>query len=173
MKFRFLAILILLLPMCVKAEWSFVNKVDDFTDEKVMFTSFSNDEHEIQLSYQDNAVWMFISRKKIGTIEPDGLIELRVDKSDVRLIDPVKSKSLAKLLGRSTFQWEPATVGFLLWHGDESEGCGYVGQLLAGEQLRIRYQTSGLARTSFAVNLEDADKAIIGGLALTKCGNAT
>ncbi|PSF15373.1 hypothetical protein [Marinobacter shengliensis] len=104
------------------------------------------------------------------TFEPNGLIEMRVDKNETMVVDPEKSKRLAELLGKPTFQWEPATVGFLLWHGSEEEGCGYVGQLLQGQELKVRYQTNSLERDTFSANLAGAKQSIINGLGLTKCG---
>jgi len=162
---------IMLLTYTANADWVSVNKVDDFTDERVQYTAFSDADHRIQLSHEGESVWMFVTRKKIGTFEPDGLIELRVDKNDVRTVDPTKMKRLAKITGRPTFQWEPATVGFLIWHGVEKEGCGYVGELLQGQELKVRYQTNSLERDTFNVSLIGAKEEIIGGLGLTICGN--
>ncbi|MBS3998728.1 MAG: hypothetical protein KGZ67_15560 [Hydrogenophaga sp.] len=161
---------ILFFAQAAYAEWIFVNKVDEFTDKQVRYAAYSDAEHRVQLSYEGKAVWVFISRKKIGTIEPNGLIEIRVDKNKPRVIDPVKSKQLEKLLGQSTFQWEPATVGFLLWHGAEEEGCGYIGELLQGQELKVRYQISSLERDTFSASLVGAKQIIVNGLGLTKCG---
>jgi len=163
-------IIILLFAQAAHAEWTSVNKVDDLTDEQVRYAAFSDADHRIQLSHEGKAVWMFITRKKIGTFEPNGLIEMRVDKNETMVVDPEKSKRLAELLGKPTFQWEPATVGFLLWHGSEDEGCGYVGQLLQGQELKVRYQTNSLERDTFSANLAGAKQSIINGLGLTKCG---
>lgn len=167
---RLLATLTLIfVAHAANAEWTSVNKVDDFTDKETKHAAFSDSEHRIQLSREGKAVWMFITRKKLGTFEPNGLIELRVDKNEVRVIDPVKSKQLAETLGRQTFKWEPATVGFLLWHGAEDKGCGYVIELLQGHELKVRYQTNSLERETFDVSLNGAKQAIIDGLGLTKC----
>jgi hypothetical protein len=156
------------------AEWTSVNKVDDFTDKQIRYAVYSDADHRIQLSREGKegkAVWIFITRNKIGTFEPKGLIEMRVDKNKVRAIDPVKSKRLAELMGKPTFQWEPATVGFLIWHGaSEEDGCGYVDELLQGQELKVRYQTNSLERDIFNVSLIEAKQAIIDGLGLTKCG---
>src|SRR5690554_4663095 len=163
-------IIILLFAQAAHAEWTSVNKVDDFTDEQVRYAAFSDADHRIQLSHEGKAVWMFITRKKIGTFEPNGLIEMRVDKNETMVVDPEKSKRLAELLGKPTFKWEPATVGFLLWHGSEEEGCGYVGQLLQRQELKVRYQTNSLERDTFSANQTGAKQSIINGLGLTKCG---
>jgi len=157
-------------PIFASAQWSFVNKVDDFTDKKVAFTVFSDDSHQIQISHQGSSVWMFITRKKLGTFEPNGIIELRVDTNKTMTIDPEKCKLLSEYIG-PTFQWEPKTVSFLLWHGKETEGCGYVGELLEGKELNIRYQINSMEREAFKISLVGAKEAIINGLGLTICGH--
>ena len=113
---------------------------------------------------------LFITKKGIETFEPNGIIELRVDKNDTRTIDPKKSKELGKLLGKKIFQWEPKTVGFLIWHGKEDEGCGLIGELLEGDFLSFRYQISSMERETYEISLEGAKEAIINGLNLTICG---
>lgn len=153
------------------SNWNYVNKVDDFTDEKVMFAAYNDSDHRIQLSHEGTSVWMFITRKKLGTFEPSGIIELRVDRNKTHIIDPAKAKLLSKLMKKSVFQWEPSTVGFLLWHGKEEEGCGYIGQLLNGKELRGRYQLNSMERDSFKISLDGAKPAIIEGLGLTSCGS--
>ncbi|WP_199457959.1 MULTISPECIES: hypothetical protein [unclassified Marinobacter] len=62
-------IIILLFAQAAHAEWTSVNKVDDFTDKQVRYAAFSDADHRIQLSHEGKAVWMFITRKKIGTFE--------------------------------------------------------------------------------------------------------
>lgn len=47
-----------------------------------MYAAYSDDEHRIQLSHEGNSVWIFLSRKKPGIFEPNGIIELRVDKNN-------------------------------------------------------------------------------------------
>lgn len=167
---RIIIVLIAVFPMLAVGGWEFVNKVDDFTDEKVMFAVYSDEEHRVQLSHVGTSVWMFITRKKIGTFEPNGIIELRVDRDQSIAIEPAKLKRLGAVLGKPTFQWEPSAVGFLIWHGNEEAGCGFIGKLLKGKELKIRYQVNTLERDMFRVSLADAKKSIIGGLGLTICG---
>lgn len=161
-----------LLPTLALANWSYVDKVDDFTDEVVKYSFYGDKDHRIQLSRENGAVWVFITRKKTGTFEPNGLIEMRIDKNKMRETDPKKFKQLGKLMGSTAFQWEPATVGFLVWHGEEKEGddCGFISELLVGQELKIRYQINTLERDSFKVNLKGAKDAIVKGLGLKICG---
>lgn len=151
------------------AGWEVVSKKDDFTDEMRSYAAYNDNDHRVQLSREGDGVWMFITRKKIGTIEPSGLIELRVDENKLRIIDPHKAKMLAKMLGKETFQWEPTTVGFLLWHGKEDEGCGYINELNSGKELKVRYQTSKMSHEIFKVGLGGAKNAIAKSLALNVC----
>ena len=169
---KIISTFIALLPMYAFANWSYVDKIDDFTDKAAKYTAYSDDNHRVQLSRENSAVWIFITRKSLGTFEPNGLIEIRVDKNKMRETDPKKLKKLAKLLGRSTFQWEPATVGFLVWHGTEKKGddCGFISELLSGQELKIRYQINTLERNAFTVSLQGSKDAIIKGLGLNICG---
>lgn len=159
-----------IMPSLVSAQWTSVNMVDDFTDEKINYALYSDDEHQLQISYEGSSVWMFITKQGIETFQPNGLIELRVDKKDTRIKDPQQSKELSKFLGGEIFKWEPKTVGFLVWHGKEDEGCGFIGELLEGDFLRFRYQISSMEREAHKIDLEGAKKALINGLNLTICG---
>jgi hypothetical protein len=165
-----ITLMFFMIPTSIFGQWSYVNSVDEFTDEKVNFVAYSDDEHQIQISYQGDAVWMFITKIGIESFEPNGLIELRVDKNETLTIDPEKLKELGKILGKQTFQWEPKTVGFLIWHGKEDEDCGFIGQLIEGEFLSFRYQISSLDRETYKISLVGAKEAIIDGLNLTICG---
>jgi len=162
------------LPVLAFANWSYVDKVDDFTDEELKYSFYNDNDHRIQLSRENGAVWIFITRKKSGTFEPNGLIQMRIDKNKMRETDPKKLKQFAKLMGSSTFQWEPATVGFLVWHGTEKAGedCGFISELLKGQELKIRYQINTLERDSLKVNLQGSKDAIVKGLGLKICGVA-
>ena len=171
MIFKTIGLGICLFSASAMAKWDYVNKVDDFTDEKVMYASYSDSDHRIQLSHEGKSVWMFITRKKVGTFDPKGIIEVRVDDNKTNTTDPVKSKRMAKLLGKKIYQWEPSTVGFLLWHGKEDEGCGYINQLLNGSILKGRYQINSMERDTFKISLDGAREAIIKGLGLKTCGN--
>jgi len=81
-----------LLPTLALANWSYVDKVDYFTDEVVKYSFYGDKDHRIQLSRENGAVWVFITRKKTGTFEPNGLIEMRIDKNKMRETDPKKFK---------------------------------------------------------------------------------
>lgn len=166
----FFALMLICFSQASQADWTSVNKVDDFTDKEVRYAEFNDAQHRIQLSHEGRTVWMFITRKGVGTFDPAGQVELRVDKNETRVVDPSQSKRLEKILGKPIFQWEPATVGFLLWHGLEEEACGYIDELLHGQEIKVRYQTNSLERETFTADLTGAKQAIIDGLELKKCG---
>lgn len=158
------------LPLATQAQWTNITKIDDFTDDQINYVVFIDNDHEIQISRNnDGSVWMYITRKRIGTIDPKGIIELRVDRNETMIIDPEKYKTLSEIMGKPTFQWEPMTVAFLLWHGKENEGCGYIGQLLNGDEFAFRYYINSMERESFRVSLNDAKEPIINGLNLKIC----
>lgn len=173
----FLGISIAAFAASAYAEWGAVNEIDAFTDEQVRFAFYSDAEHRIQFSREVNGVYMFVTRKKIGTFDPEGTIEVRVDSNPLVVHDPAKAKAMDELLAgvegvdwRPMFVWEPDTVGFLVWHGKESETCGFIGQLIEGRELRVRYWTSSLDRDAFNVSLAGAREALVEGLGLKICG---
>jgi hypothetical protein len=165
-----IVLLLFTFSLPASAEWVSVNKVDAFTDKKVMYAVYSDENHRVQISRQGTAVWMFVTRKKIGTFEPNTLIELRVDKNKVLEFDPPVMNKILAASGLKAYQWEPATIGFLIWSGQEDVGCGYIGQFMSGEKLSVRYQTNTMERDSFSINLAGAKKALIDGLDLKICG---
>lgn len=170
------ALLLLSLAQLANAEWSAVNRVDDFTDEVVRFAVFKDDAHSIQVSRQgeDESVWMFIERTKIGQFHPYGSIEMRVDKNETYGWDTEELRRLeemSKSIGLPTmYQWEPATIGVLIWHGNEAEGCGKIGEMISGQEFKFRYQVSKSERESFSITLAGAREALVEGLGLTVCG---
>lgn len=163
--------LISVFPITALAEWNYVNTLDAFTDEKVVGVVYSDNEHRIQLSREYSDVWMYINRNEIGSFEPDTIIELRVDENETKTIDPSFLKQLGDILEKPTYIWEPATVGFLIWHGEEDSGCGYIEQLLNGKELQGRYYLNRVLRDTFSISLEGAKEAIIEGLELSICGH--
>lgn len=166
----FWIVILFIIPMTIKAQWSAVNRTDPFTDEEIAYALYSDSLHDIQLSEEDGRIWMFIT-KKVGTFEPDGLIELRVDKYNLRKIDPPKMRELGKLLHRTMYNWEPSTIGFNAWAGDTTGGsCGFIDELILGETLIFRYEVSSLEKEAYRISLSNADTAIYKGLGLTHCG---
>ena len=164
-------LILALFPSLGFADWIHIDKVDDFSDESIKYALHISPHHTLQVSRENGMVWMFITRKDVGTIEPDGLIQLRVDKNKTLKIDPAKAKRMEELMGKAFYNWEPMTVGFNIWHGEETVGkdCGFVSQLISGQELKFRYQINSLETESFEVSLEGAKEAIIKGLELKVC----
>ena len=157
------------------AEWGFVDSVDAFTDEPIQFAYYSDDDHRLQLSrHDDNSIWMYITRKKIGTFEPDTNVEYRVDQGLLRGENTIDlSNLLERLGGEPTYIWQPDTVAFRVWHGNSegprSDPCGFIGELLSGSILRVRYYISRVDRDTFSVDLADAGESIVQGLGVESC----
>lgn len=158
------------------ANWKVVEKQDEFTDEKVKFIAFSNDTHRLQISRHNETgyVWFFITRKEFGTFEPDSLVELRVDKNDTKNIDPKFLKRLSSGVGQTFYQWEPSTIAFSVWHGKEEQGkrCGFISELLNGDELKIRYRINTLETRSTSINLSGIKSDLISTLGLKICGKS-
>ena len=168
-------LLIVLGQSLAHAEWGFVDSVDDFTDEQIRFAHYSDDDHRIQLSRRDdNSVWMYITRKKVGGFEPNTPVEYRVDQGVLRGESMVDFSKMVERLGNApTYIWEPGTVAFLVWHGNPEaprpDPCGFIGEILSGSVLRVRYHISSLDRDTFSADLADADQAIVKGLSVDAC----
>lgn len=156
----------------VGQEWSHVNKTDEFTDEKVNYVMYRDNEHHIQLSHQgkSNRVFMFITRNKIGTIEPNSVIDLRVDSNKTNTIDPNKLKTLSEMIGEKMYEWQPDTIAFAIWHGKpENNSCGFIGELINGKELKIRYAVDKMTKETYSFSLEGAAEHIANGLGVPEC----
>ncbi len=170
MKTLFSALVLGVFSTVAMAGWISVDKTDDFTDKQVTFARYTDTKHTIQISREDNGVWMYITRKLTGTLEPDTVVELRVDENKTFEVNPELSALLERLGQKASYQWEPKIVGFLIWHGIEEEGCAFIGELLLGSKLRGRYRLNSMERDTFSIPLEGARGAIIAGLDLKICG---
>ena len=166
-------IISLILASGLFGEWLKVDKVDDFTDEKTTYATYSTEKHKIQISKEkNNGVWFYIKRKQIGHFEPNSIIELRVDKQDTKVIKPTLINKAAKLIGSPPmYVWEPDIVGFKIWHGEEKRGCGFIGDILIGKELKIRYRTSKFEKENFTVSLDGAGDIIKEILEIKTCDN--
>ena len=97
-------ILLAVVNSSAMAEWKSVNEVDAFTDKKVRYAVYDDANHRLQISREKAGVWMFVTRKKIGTFEPNGIIELRVDKNKAKEINPVSLNKMADSRMKCNFE---------------------------------------------------------------------
>ncbi|GAW47559.1 MULTISPECIES: hypothetical protein [Pseudomonadota] len=173
---KILVLVLILLPISAFAKWNVTDKVDEFTDTKTKYMTYNDASHNIQISrnLDTGYVWFFITRKDIGSFEPDTLIEMRVDKNKTKEIDPKFLKRLGSGVGQSFYQWEPSTIAFSVWHGkeDQVKKCGFISELLSGSELKIRYRINSLETHSTSVSLNGAKEALISTLELTVCGKS-
>jgi len=170
---RYIALLLLtIFSTSAFAEWTSINKIDEFTDKQVISTVYYDEFHQIHIQYQGVAeyksVWMYINRKKIGTIKAKTTIELRVDKYKTVKISFAYLRELISEL--PTYYWKPDLIGFEIWHGNEKEGCGFIGQLISGQELKMRYRLSSRGENTFSISLSGAREALVDGLGLKICG---
>ncbi len=168
----FFGLTLLMVPFTAMADWTYIDSIDPFTDEPSRAAIWEDESHRIQLSREKDgkAVWMYLTRKLSGSFEPDTPIEYRVDQLVLRgenMID--LHELLERYLNKPSYIWEPGTVAFSTWHGDPNEpgGCGFIGELLHGETLRVRYWISKVDRETFSVDLTGSDESILIGLDLS------
>ncbi|MGC9422696.1 hypothetical protein [Vibrio sp.] len=170
---KFIALTLMLIPLSALSNWNTFNEVDDFTDETTKFLTYNDDNHAIQIQRNQKTgyVWLYITKKNIDTFEPNSIIEMRVDNNTTRSIDPAFLKRLSAGTGQVLYHWEPKTIAFSIWHGKEEQGraCGFVSELLAGNELRIRYRISSIEASTLRVNLEGINQALIDTLNLKVC----
>jgi hypothetical protein len=159
------------------AQWTYINKVDDFTDEVIKAAIWEDKDHKIQLSriepdkFGRRSIWMYVSRKGIGTIAPDGLIELRIDKNATKEIKPDIYRDLEKLTKMRWISWQPDTVAFFFQaeSDDRENHCQHITPLILGETLRIRYRTDKMDTAAFAVPLAGQTEKLVETLELEVC----
>jgi hypothetical protein len=144
------------------AEWTVVDKVDDFTDKKEKYVVYNDKKHKIQISKsEDNQIWFYIQRKELGHIEPNTIIELRVDKNKTTIINPLLLAELTAMMKTSPlYEWEPDIVGFMICAKKVSMDCPFVSNIITGKELKIRYSTSKFEKETFTIDLIDSDKLI-------------
>jgi len=162
--------LLIIIPLFGFSQWSYKTYKDDFTDELVTISTHEDEIHEIQLNRQgkNNSVWIFITIKDLETFEPNTNVEYRVDNNELIEFNYNNSLTLSKIFDEKFYQWEPKTIGFKLWHGDEEQGYGFIEQLLNGETLKIRYSINSIEKRIINIDLKDSEESIIKGLNLKK-----
>ena len=162
------------------SEWGYVDSLDEFTDDPIRYAYYTDDDHYIQLSrHGDNSAWMYVTRKKIGSFEPNSPVEFRVDQGTLHNA-PIELSQLLEGIGRDPYYiWEPGTIAFRVWHGDPEAAraddrpnpCGFIADLLSGSVLRVRYYVSRVDRDTFSVDLSNSAEPIVNGLGVDSCVN--
>ena len=169
---NFFALLVLITPATATADWTYIDSIDPFTDEPSKATIWEDNNHRIQLSRgkDGNQVWMYVTRKLPGSFEPNTPVEYRVDQYALRGENMITFHELMERLSNTIrYVLEPETVAFSTWYGDPNEptGCGFIGELLHGQTLRVRYWLNKVDRDTFSVDLTEADESIRIGLNLS------
>ena len=162
--------LLLIIPLFGFSQWSYKTYKDDFTDELVSYVRYSDELHDIEFNYQgeSNSLWMFITIKDFETFEPNSNVEYRIDDYKLRDFNYNNYLKISKLFKEKRYNWEPKTIGFIVWHGIEEEGYGVVGELLSGKKFRIRYYLNSVDRRTINIDLNGSKETIIKGLNLKK-----
>lgn len=153
----------------LSANWQAVETKDEFTDRISRNATHDGPRHKIQIARLRDDVWMLIARKAIGTFEPNGIVEYRVDNNETRTLNPPRLKLIEKTVGRQ-YVWEPSAILFSVWSGNEADGdCGFIGELIRGSELKVRYQTDKLSSETFTVSLAGSGAALRNALQTKTC----
>jgi len=127
--------------------WTVAAEVDRMTDRRTEYavTTTKDGVRFGVFRREGGQVSGFVELPSDRSFAAGKFIDLRVDKNKAHPIDDKLERLEAKYgLGlKETWRWTPKQVVFLLRHGDPTQGCGFVGQLLAGSGLLIRYTPGG------------------------------
>ena len=67
------------------AQWSAVNKTDDFTDETISYLSYDIKGLTLQISVENNSeAWITVVQKDIANIDTDSIVKIRIDKQKLQ-----------------------------------------------------------------------------------------
>ena len=153
---KFITLLLLIISSQSLANWSFNESTDEFTDQNIKLVSFEDKNHFIQIQKdKDHKVWMLINKKK-GTFNPQGKVEIRVDKNKTYTRSKEDSKLTEKYFKFKSFIWEPSTVAMVIGNDVITEdiiNCGLTDDILKGKKLKFRYSTSNMSSESYSIDL--------------------
>ncbi len=155
---------LVIFPSLSFADWKIQKTVDSMTD-KITKTAYvlSKDGNRFTLIRKsDQKVWGYLKLKGMNQFKINESLLLRVDKNKPRSI----SDKMQKKFGISSYEWNPSLMGFLVWHGKSDEGCGFIGQLLNGKKLIIRYHPNKSTYKDIIFNISKNKAAIKGSLGL-------
>lgn len=163
---RFFLVTMMLLSCSVQAEWSVIDKIDDFTDEEVKAVVY--DDLNVRLQFNIETFHMIVSNdvsasigmmlyvtSKSGLFEPNSILELRVDKQKVHAFEETLDDFIPKL-----YEWSPSTIAVLTVGATKDQtSCSIVSDILKGSELKGRYYVSKTGRQTFSISLEGATEA--------------
>ena len=158
------------LSMEALAEWRVDKKVDAITDREEKTAEVYNADgykFSVYRAANNRVYGLFaLPNNLVEAIAPEQPLYLRVDKQKAEKIDP--GNPLADL-GIKTYFWKPGFVNFLLWHGKQEEGIApVIDQLMAGENVLIRYPVGTGGTRDVAFTLDGAKSAIATALDLSQ-----
>jgi len=152
-------------------QWTSDTIRDPFTDVTRIYTQFQGEGGvKIEIFRKDDGkYWIQLTVPSDQSFNPDGLFELLVDTGKTLEIDPIKLRRIGTIVGKPQFLSDGNSVAFVLFNGESLTDCGFIGQLLKGERLFIRYQVSDLKKKMHQINLEGCSDALLNSFTLRDC----
>lgn len=83
MKKIYIVMFVIFMHINVYAQWIAVNTTDDFTDKKIAYLAYENDNAVVLIDKKNGMKWITIQQKGINGIDPATSIELRIDKNEL------------------------------------------------------------------------------------------
>jgi hypothetical protein len=174
----FAFILLLLSTSVLASTWQQSITTDAITDKESIeaFVMSSTGDRFTILRRTDGKFWGYFQLAPPHQFRVGERLIARIDKNAPREFNEDLQK-LTKRLGdpANSWEWNPSLVGFLLWHGDQAEGCGWLTQLYNGKKLVIRYHPNQSTFRDVVFKLSGNQKAIskAAGFNLSKCQEKT
>lgn len=150
----YIIILILFTHINAYAQWSAVNKINGFTDKKINYIVYEDNNHIVQIDGDLVKGWMIVTRKKIGFIYQDTFVKFRVDKRKIYNVDIPFMKNTFN----EKVSIDNKTVAF------ELHTIAHAGNLLCemikGNVLKIQYNTSSKVTENLDIPLKGVTNII-------------
>ncbi|WP_447586136.1 hypothetical protein [Pseudoxanthomonas mexicana] len=159
----------LLFLLCVTGvvnaqDWTLKTTTDSMTDAttREAVLTLPTGESFAVMRRSDNSVWGYY-RPATGQLFAAGdHLLVRVDKSKpVEFSD--KFEQLSQRLGKKVemWDWNPTLIATRIWHGNPSEGCGLIQQLINGQQMVIRNHPNESTYRDVTFPLSGDKKALV------------
>jgi len=175
---KFLYIFIFLFNINAYAQWSAINKTDNFTDKKIKYLSYKTKDTVIQIDIEERYNLfprIAIERKKIGRISSKTAVEIRVDtkknyKAEVGFWVNVYKENNTEMTSR-TASLDNKKIVFtidLAYYEREDFFCN----LIQGNFLKLRYSLSDGSKEKLIIPLDGINKKIetvFGKKIISKC----
>ena len=159
----FLATVLGLLASTANA-WTLQESVDAMSDKasrQVLVTAPDGSTFTL-LRKTDGSVWGYLKITGSNQFMVNERLMMRIDKDKPIEFNEDLDQLMAKLGNPlSSWEWNPSLIGFRMWHGNSSKGCGLIKRLMESSTLVVRYHPNKSLIRDIQFNTE-ANRDLIG-----------